>query len=220
MTSYGRLQRFGSDGTALILTAMLAAALLVALRTLTPELPRFVRDREVALTVEAAPPAPPAPTTPVPQRPVQKRHTPTLRQEQASDPQPIAMDPAPADITPIATLTAMSPPASPGAAHPDLDARYAAELRADIDRRTAPPDTPQYRLHHPAGETRVRFVVVRSGSPEEVVVERSSGSSLLDDEALRIVSSGHYPPMPANVFAGESRHVFVVTIEFRPASHL
>jgi periplasmic protein TonB len=220
VTSYGHLQGFGSDGTALILTTLLAASVLVALRTVTPELPRFVHDREVALTVEAAPPAPPAPPTPLPQQPVQKRHTPTLRQEQSSDPQPIAMDPALADTTPIATLTAASPPAPSGAAHPDLDARYAAELRADIDRRTAPPDTPQYRLHHPAGETRVRFVVLRSGSPEAAVVERSSGSSLLDEEAVRIVSSGHYPPMPANAFAGESRHVFVVTIEFRPASRV
>lgn len=188
--------------------------MLVALRTVTPELPRFARDREVALTLEAAPPAPPAPPAPAVQPP-QKPHVATVRPQPMTDPQP-ETDPAPPDAMPIATLAAAAAPApAPGQSHPDLDARYAAELRSDIDRRTVPPDTAQYRLHHPSGETRVRFAVLRSGAPEDATVERSSGSALLDEQALKIVSSGHYPPMPANVFAGESRHIFLVTIEFR-----
>jgi hypothetical protein len=37
----------------------------------------------------------------------------------------------------------------------------------------------------------------------------------LDAQALNIVQSGHYPPIPERAFPGEPRHVFVVTIEFR-----
>jgi TonB family protein len=109
-------------------------------------------------------------------------------------------------------------PAQPmPSSRPDLDGQYAAQLRADIDRRTRPPDSPQYRLRHPSGEVRVRFVVTRNGTQKAAALLRTSGSSLLDEAALLIVASGHYPPMPAEAFAGESEHTFVVTIEFRPA---
>ena len=103
---------------------------------------------------------------------------------------------------------------------PDLEAEYAAGLRADIDRRTHAPDSAQYRLRRPSGEVRVGFVVLRNGEAKVVRVLRSSGSSILDDAAQTTVSSGHYPPMPAKAFAGESEHMFAVTIEFRrPTSH-
>ena len=214
MAKPANLRSFGSDATALLLTALFAATVLLALRALPAQLPQLVYDHEVALTLEAAPPAPPAPLVPSLQPP-QKRHLTALRQAQTPDPLPVAADPAPADITPLAAIAPADPPAPGGRAHPDLDARYAAELRADIDRRTSPPDTAQYRLRHPFGEARVRFVVLRSGAPEGAAIERSSGSALLDDQAIRIVASGNYPPMPAAVFAGESQHLFVVTIEFR-----
>jgi protein TonB len=100
----------------------------------------------------------------------------------------------------------------------DLEAQYAAGLRADIDRRTQPPDSAQYRLHRPSGEVRVGFAVLRNGLPKDVRVIRSSGSSILDAAAVTVVSAGHYPPMPENIFSGETQHLFAVTIEFRPPS--
>jgi protein TonB len=107
--------------------------------------------------------------------------------------------------------------ASASDSHLELEAEYAAGLRADIDRRTYPPDSAQYRLHLPSGEVRVNFVVKRTGEVGAIRVVRSSGSSILDEQALSIVTSGHYPPIPAKAFAGETEHVFVVTIEFRRA---
>ena len=59
------------------------------------------------------------------------------------------------------------------------------------------------------------FVVTRSGEVKSVTLLRSSGSGILDEEALEIVSSGHYPSMPEQAYLGEARHTFVVTIEFR-----
>ena len=123
-------------------------------------------------------------------------------------------EPVPSDAQLIAP-SAPAPAAAPQS-HPDLEAQYAAALRADIDRRTRPPNSLQYRLRHPSGEVRVRFVVTRSGEVKGLTLLRSSGSGLLDEEALEIVSSGQYPPMPEKAFIGETRHTFVVTIEFRP----
>ncbi len=128
---------------------------------------------------------------------------------------PVAPAPAPPDAEftmPPSPAPAIAPPSE---THPDQDAQYAGELRADIDRRTHPPDSAEYRLLHPAGEARVQFVVARSGEPRSVMLLRSSGSRILDEAAIDTVRSGHYPPMPAKAFAGETEHVFVVTIEYR-----
>jgi TonB family protein len=130
---------------------------------------------------------------------------------------PIERDPVPEGGALVASSD--TPVAAPSSdVRADLEAQYAAGLRADIDRRTHPPDSIQYRLHRPSGEVRVGFVVMRNGEPTVVRVLRSSGSSILDAAALAIVASGHYPPMPAKIFAGEPEHAFAVTIEFRAVS--
>jgi len=173
---------------------------------------------EVSVQTEAAvTPPPPAPPPPV-QKPLPHRVTPQVRVAEspvASEPQLQASEPVPEDAALVASA---SMPAPAPDTHPDLEAEYAAGLRADIDRRTHAPDSAQYRLHRPSGEVRVGFVVMRNGEAKAVRVLRSSGSSILDDAAQNTVSSGHYPPMPAKAFAGEAEHMFAVTIEFHRAS--
>jgi hypothetical protein len=39
---------------------------------------------------------------------------------------------------------------------------------------------------------------------------------MLDAEAVKVVASGHYPPMPDKAFVGEKQHTFIVTIEYQP----
>lgn len=209
--------QYASDLTALTLTAAAAAVLLLSGHNLLDNLPpRGARnDRAIELTVQlAAPPeTPPAPVTPPPPRARTHRALPHATPAPVEAP-PIENDPVPVDSAPVAAYAPTPAPADQ--AHPDLEAQYAAELRADIDRRNHPPDSAQYRLHHPSGEVRVRFVLSRRGEPESVTVLRSSGSSILDEQALKVVASGHYPPMPAQAFVGEVKHLFVVTLEFRP----
>lgn len=172
-------------------------------------------DTSIELTLQS-PPAETPPVEPKPApRPLSKRR---IQPAPALLPVPSDPLPAPTEVAPAAAdLIAASAPVPTGVpeAHPDLDAQYAAALRADIDRRTHAPDSLQYRLHRPSGEVRVRFVLERSGELHDAALLRSSGSSVLDRAALDIVSSGHYPPMPSQTFAGESSHTFVVTIEFR-----
>lgn len=209
--------QYFSDGSALVLTAAAVAMLLASGRELLDNpMPRSPKsDRGIELTVQLAPPeTPPAPPPPAPPR-VKTRRTQLQPTPAPVDPSPVENEPVPVDAVPVAAY--VPTPAPAGEAHPDLEAQYAAALRADIERRKHTPDSAQYRLRHPSGEVRVRFVVLRSGETEAPAVLRSSGSSILDDEALKLVSSGHYPPMPAKAFAGELKHPFVVTIEFPPA---
>jgi protein TonB len=173
---------------------------------------------EVSVQTEAAAtPPPPVPPPPV-QKPLPHRVTPQVRVAESpvpAEPQLQASEPVPEGAALVASATMPAPAPD---TRPDLEAEYAASLRADIDRRTHAPDSAQYRLRRPSGEVRVGFVVMRNGEAKAVRVLRSSGSSILDDAAQTTVSSGHYPPMPAKAFAGEAEHMFAVTIEFHRAS--
>jgi len=208
--------QYASDGVAFVLTVAAAVVLLSTGRHLLDNLlPLAARgERAMELTVQLAPPeTPPAPPPPAPPR-VKTQRTVPRPSPAPIDPLPVESEPVPADAAAVAAYVPMPAPA--GDARPDLEAQYAAQLRADIERRKHTPDSAQYRLHYPAGEVRVRFVVLRSGESEVVTVVRSSGSSILDQEALQLVSSGRYPPMPDKAFPREVKHPFVVTIEFPP----
>jgi protein TonB len=131
------------------------------------------------------------------------------------DPLPVTEQAAPTDAELVAAPTA-APAATETASRPDLESLYTAQLLADIKRRNHPPDSAQYRLQHPHGEVQVRFVLLRSGEPRTVSVAHSSGSAILDAEAVKVVASGHYPPMPEKAFVGEAQHTFLVTIDYQP----
>jgi periplasmic protein TonB len=215
-----------SDGMALALTGALLAAVFATgpdLWRITSALPANTGQSGIEISLQQpAAETPRAPPPPVPRKVPPHRLTP--QQPTAEMPTPAEHQPVPIERDPVpegGALVASSdtPVAAPSSdVRADLEAQYAAGLRADIDRRTHPPDSIQYRLHRPSGEVRVGFVVMRNGEPTVVRVLRSSGSSILDAAALAIVASGHYPPMPAKIFAGEPEHAFAVTIEFRAVS--
>jgi periplasmic protein TonB len=206
-----------SDATALVLTAVAALVFISAGHRLLPQRASRVTapDRPFELSLQAAQPeASPAPPPPVPRR-IEKR-------QRVSPPAPAPTDPLPAtdQAAPADALLLAAPAAAPAApvtvAKPDLESLYTAQLLADIKRRNHPPESAQYRLQHPHGEVLVRFVLLRSGEPRTVSVAHSSGSAILDQEAVKVVASGHYPQMPEKAFVGETQHTFLVTIEYQP----
>ena len=211
--------QLSSDAVALTLSGVALAVLLHTRVDSWTQVSAPPAANQIELSVQteaAATPAPPAPLPPV-QKPVPRRVVPQARVAAIAapaEPQQ-ASEPVPEGAALVASTTAPAPVSD---ARPDLDAEYAAGLRADIDRRTHAPDSVQYRLRHPSGEVRVGFVVMRSGAAKAVRVLRSSGSSILDEAAQATVSSGRYPPMPDKAFAGETEHMFAVTIEFRRAN--
>jgi periplasmic protein TonB len=208
-----------SDATALVLTIMAALVFIAAGNRLLPQRAARVAaaDRPFELSLQSAQPeAPPAP--PVPRR-IEKRQHVSKPAPAPPEPAPLEEQAAPADAALIAAPAA-APPATATAAKPDLESLYMAELLADIKRRNHSPDSARYRLQHPHGEVQVRFVLSRSGEPRTVSVAHSSGSALLDEEAVKVVASGHYPPMPEKAFVGERQHTFLVTIEYQQPLHL
>ena len=206
-----------SDATAFVLTTVAALVFITASHRLLPQRVSRVAapDRPFELLLQSAQPyAPPTPPPPVPRR-IEKRQRASQAAPTPPEPLPVEEQAVPADAALVSAPVA--PPAgAETASKPDLESLYTAQLLGDIKRRNHPPDSTQYRLQHPHGEVRVRFVLLRSGEPRTVSVVRSSGSAILDEEAVRVVASGHYPPMPEKAFVGETQHTFLVTIEYPP----
>lgn len=179
-----------------------------------------------AIQLELAPePAPPAPRVPDPPEPQPPKPRSVRRKE------PVHQEVAPASL-PLLAETAEAPAVNDAATVPQdseseapavperaaagtIEAQYAATLRTNIDARTVIPDSIEYRLLRPKGETRVSFILDREGSVLEARVIHTSGSDILDHQAVRIVKAGRYPPFPQTAFRGELRHSFLVTLEFQ-----
>ncbi len=208
------------QGAALAITA--GVAVFFAIAKFAPDLAPGAKGivDQVQLSVIAPPRAEPAPP-----RPKQQPHIVHLPRPQHavpiqhSDPQPVAQpkqEEATADAAPVAEPA--PPPAPAGSGRPDPDLAYETQLRAIVNSRTCPPDTPEYRLLHPSGKSTVSFVLARNGHVLSASIAQSAGSSILDKQAYAIVSEAIFPPMPADVFAGESTHPFYVFIAFKPGA--
>jgi protein TonB len=212
-----------SDAAALVATAVLVAVLLSApLRWRSaPELQAQGQPLQLTLADPAPGPVDSTPPKPVPPPP---RHHEVARAPAITAPIPAPVDPLPLpseEVPADAAIVAAGPPAPPSAAgglhgNADLEAEYAAALRAEIEQRAHDPMINKARAMRAIGEVQVRFMLSRNGSPSAVAVMRSSGSGALDRAALEVVASGRYAAMPAAIFKDESAHLFAVTIEFGP----
>ena len=200
-----------TNAVAVVLTAAVLWGLLYAAREraqLQP--PPKERDVLVSLVQEPAPEPPKV----QPQKP--KPHTvrrPVITP--APTPEPLPVEPEPHAALPDAPvlMDAAPPEPAPPVQHASIEAAYEAALFQTINARWQTDDAPMLRLANRRGEALVSFFLDRAGNLSEVAIYRTSGSHILDTEALHIVSSLHYPPFPEAAFPGERRHYFVVHLE-------
>jgi TonB family protein len=203
-----------SHTLALVVTAGIGSLLLIAQHSAMPLSQAASQSIEVALAPE---PSPPEPQPPVPEPPKVARPMAHHEKQPAAAPLMAAEVSTPTEFSsaqesPENPVVEVVPPAS--APSGTIEAQYAATLRSNIDSRTAVPSSAEYRLLKPHGEVRVNFILDRSGSVISLELVRGSGSSMLDHHALEIVRNGRYPPFPEVAFQGESRHSFLITLEF------
>jgi protein TonB len=178
------------------------------------EVPQPARDPGVQLSVLEQPPAPAPkvePEKPKPRIvPVRRPHAPAATPDVT--PAPSVAPPADSPDEPIVAAVEPFEPAPPPS-HTSIEAAYQLALRQNIDARKELPDTAQNRLLRPHGEAVVRFTLDRGGNVSGVALVRTSGSRIVDEHALHVVSSGHYPPFPEGAYPSELHHFFMVTIE-------
>ena len=203
-----------SHALALVITAGLGTVLFVT--SVDPE-PVHSESPAIQVTLEQEP-SPPTPTPPPPEPPKEPRPVHREHHQPPALPLMAAVAPTPTEDFPAsdAPQNPIAEPAPPrvAATSGTLEAQYAATLRTNIDSRTAPPVSAEYRLLKPHGEARVSFTLERSGALVDCRLARNSGSNLLDRHALSIVQTGRYPPFPSDAFPGETRHSFLITLEF------
>lgn len=139
---------------------------------------------------------------------------------------PAAPAPAPAPVPvqappppPREVVEAVRPP--PPAAAPvrtaparSVEDGYLGELRAYLNSIKRYPTSREARQLRPQGTVRLWIEIDRGGQLLGAGVEGSSGSLLLDNEALRTVRNGRFPPMPAEAYAGQPSHRFVMSMEY------
>lgn len=168
-----------------------------------PPEPEPVKKAEVAL------PKPKPKPKPVPK--VTEEAPPPTPTPAEPSPAPVAAQPAPA--TPQAASAAAAP-AAPVAAPPSsgmATASWQGALRAHLERYKRYPPAAMSRRQQ--GITYVRFAMSRDGGVAWARLERPSGYSRLDDEALALMDRAQPLPPPPPDVAGQTIEI-VVPIEF------
>jgi protein TonB len=188
---------------------------------------------ETKLIEELKPPAPPPPpelpkpTTPPPPA-VMQMPVPVVTPQVAPPPQisapapaPVAppppANPAPAPVDAIrapAPVAAPAPAATPSARAASPEEVYVSGLRGYLNSIKRYPTSREARQLRPQGTVRLKLEIDRAGQLLNASVEASSGSLLLDNEALRTVRNGRFPPIPADAFAGQASKTFIVPVEY------
>lgn len=188
---------------------------------------------ELAPTIESPPmpmPAPRASTT----RRIRDSATPRAK-AQPMPPPAASISPSPKEVlepselplpaVPARALTPATPVAPPAPAVPStasqeaknlsVEEAYIAQIRSNVQSRKKYPTGREASVQKPSGTVRVCMDLSRAGIPaNEIVIERTSHSMILDAEARKLLRIGAYPPFPAGAFPGESTHRFCIHLDY------
>jgi protein TonB len=215
------------DPAAVASTVVILAATWWAWRMLPAAASHHDDPNEMQVQMEDLPLPPPPPPPPVP-TPVPPAPAPVQR---VVDPvQPVQPAPAPV-VSDLATRVAPTPvpvpspppqpvpvppppPPPPAANSQNFEAGYVVQLRTYLNQIKKYPSSREARQLRPTGIAKVWVEIDRAGQFLGAGIDTTSGSAILDNEALRTVRNGHYPAFPAEVYPGQTFHRFVVPIEY------
>jgi protein TonB len=92
--------------------------------------------------------------------------------------------------------------------------RYEGLVLAALEKTKRYPTSREARERRSEGVVRVWLTLDRSGNLLDCGLLNSSGSNLLDNEAIRTAKRAVYPAFPNSVFPGESSHRFTTSLKF------
>jgi protein TonB len=166
-----------------------------------PDLPRPTVPPPAALQVPVPvviPQAVPPPQITLPPPPVAPPHVSTA--------------PPPVDAIRVPAPAPAPAPATAGRASPDDI--YIGGLRAYLNSIKRYPTSREARQLRPQGIVKLKLEIDRAGQLLNATVEATSGSLLLDNEALRTVRNGRFPAIPPEAFVGQATRIFIVPVEY------
>lgn len=119
-------------------------------------------------------------------------------------------------VAPMASAVPVTPaPTSAEPARPSAAASYEAQLLAYLERIKRYPTSREARLSQPQGVVKLWLEISRNGALIGAGILHSSGSNLLDSEALRTVRTAQLPPFSELAFGGEASHRFSVSLKYQ-----
>jgi protein TonB len=173
-----------------------------------PPPPPLPAPQRVPLPTMAPLPAPVvAPVAPA----VQNNPPPQAVAVPAVTPPPVTVATPPTEAV---RVQAGPPSAQPGLAAVKPEEAYLGQLRSYVNSIKRYPTSREARQLRPQGTVRVWVEIDRAGQLLGTGVEGSSGSLLLDNEALRTLRNGRFPTFPSEAFAGQNSHRFVMAVEY------
>ena len=92
--------------------------------------------------------------------------------------------------------------------------RYEGLVLAALEKTKRYPTSREARERRSEGVVRVWLTLDRSGNLLDCGLLNSSGSNLLDNEAIRTAKRAVYPAFPNSVFPGECSHRFTTSLKF------
>lgn len=120
--------------------------------------------------------------------------------------------------SPAAAPAGAIEPATPAARAADLQSGYERQVLAALERAKRYPTSREARLTRPQGAARIWVEIGRDGRTLDVGLAHSSGSNLLDAQALSTARPIVYPPFPEAAFNGAASHRFIATLKYELAS--
>lgn len=105
-------------------------------------------------------------------------------------------------------------PATSAARQEQLETTFLAQLRSKIESNKRYPTSREARLTQPQGITRVWLELNRNGELINVGILESSGSNLLDSEALRSVRLTQFPPFDEDIYPNQLTHRFSASLKY------
>ncbi|MCI4411611.1 MAG: energy transducer TonB [Thiotrichales bacterium] len=119
---------------------------------------------------------------------------------------------------PIEKVIPLQPVAVPTATLAQLELSYAAQVRTKLEASKRYPTNREARLTRPQGTVKLWLQLDRQGNLIDAGIEDSSGSNLLDGEALRSLRSTEFPSFPDNVFPNQNTHRFSASLKYEISS--
>jgi protein TonB len=92
--------------------------------------------------------------------------------------------------------------------------KYETYVLAYLEKNKKYPTDRQARESRPEGTVKVYLELNRLGQVHGFGILQSSGSNLLDAEAIKVIKFASLPPFPEDSFIGESTHRFVANLKY------
>lgn len=226
---YAPRRSFSGIAVVVVLHLLLAWALVSGLARRMVEVVRAPIETKLIEEVKPPPPPPPTVLPPPPLTPppmVVQVPVPIITPPPVSTPPPPAIT-LPPPPPPAAAPAVQAPPQPPTVTPPPAprptgvpaqtpEQIYSARLLEYVNSIKRYPTSREARQLRPKGTVKVWIEIDRNGDLQDCGVEATSGLLMLDQEALRSVRGGRYPPIPPDAFAHQAKPRFVVAMEFLP----